>query len=61
MASLPCFLCHKELDLRISKTEKPYFVCEDCGIQIFVRGKKGIKRLEQSLGGMNKRGISRNR
>jgi DNA-directed RNA polymerase subunit RPC12/RpoP len=61
MAFLPCFLCHKQLDLRISKTQKPYFICEECGMQIFVRGKRGIKRLEQLLGGMNKQSISRNR
>lgn len=61
MASLPCFLCHKELDLRISKTEKPYFVCEDCGIQIFVRGKRGIERLQQLLGSISRRRVSRNR
>jgi DNA-directed RNA polymerase subunit RPC12/RpoP len=61
MAFLPCFLCHKQLDLRISKTQKPYFICEECGMQIFVRGKRGIKRLEHLLGGMNKRSISRNR
>jgi DNA-directed RNA polymerase subunit RPC12/RpoP len=49
MTFYPCFLCAEKLDLRISKTEKPYFICEDCGVQIFVRRKKGIKRLYQVL------------
>jgi len=61
MTSLPCFLCRKELDLRISKVKKPYFVCEDCGIQIFVRGKRGIERLQQLLGSMSRRGVYRSR
>jgi DNA-directed RNA polymerase subunit RPC12/RpoP len=59
MAFLPCFLCHKQLDLRISKTEKPYFVCEDCGMQIFVRGKRGIERLQRLLGTVSGRSTSR--
>jgi DNA-directed RNA polymerase subunit RPC12/RpoP len=59
MALLPCFLCHKQLDLRISKTEKPYFVCEDCGMQIFVRGKRGIQRLQKLLGDTSRRSSSR--
>jgi DNA-directed RNA polymerase subunit RPC12/RpoP len=61
MAFLPCFLCRKQLDLRLSKTKKPYFVCEDCGMQIFVRGKRGIERLQQLLGSMSRRKVSRNR
>jgi len=61
MAFLPCFLCHKQLDLRISKTEKPYFVCEDCGMQIFVRGKRGIQRLQKLLGDTSRQSSSRSR
>ena len=44
---LPCFLCESTLGKRTSKNKKPYFVCDDCGIQLFVRGKRGIARLEQ--------------
>jgi len=60
MQHLPCVLCRKGLDKRIDKNRKPYFICDECGMQIFVRGKRGIQRLEQLLGGMNKRRISRN-
>jgi DNA-directed RNA polymerase subunit RPC12/RpoP len=49
MTFYPCFLCAKKLDLRISKSAKPYFVCDDCGVQIFVRRKKGIERLYRLL------------
>lgn len=41
----PCPLCGAGLPIRTSKNKKPYFICNDCGIQLFVRGKIGITRL----------------
>jgi hypothetical protein len=41
----PCFLCGTGLSILVSKTRKPYFICNSCGIQSFVRGKEGISRL----------------
>ncbi len=46
---LPCFLCGNSLETRFSKNKKPYFVCYECGIQLFVRGKSGIRKLEELL------------
>ena len=46
MGSLPCFLCGCKLEKRVSKNSKPYFVCDPCGVQLFVRRKQGIERLE---------------
>jgi hypothetical protein len=46
---LPCFLCGNKLEKRTSKNGKPYFVCDPCGIQFFVRRKQGIERLEKLL------------
>jgi len=43
----PCPVCGVGLEIRFSCNEKPYFVCESCGIQIFVRGKEGIQRLRE--------------
>jgi DNA-directed RNA polymerase subunit RPC12/RpoP len=43
----PCPLCGAGLPILKSKRNKPYCTCNDCGLQIFVRGKKGISRLEQ--------------
>lgn len=40
-----CFLCGNGLDVRASKRNKPYLVCEPCGIQIFIRRQQGIDRL----------------
>jgi len=46
MSFLPCFLCGRKLEKRTSKSEKPYFVCDPCGIQFFVRRKDGMERLD---------------
>jgi len=39
-------LCTRKLEKRTSKRGKPYFVCDFCGIQLFVRRKQGIDRLD---------------
>jgi DNA-directed RNA polymerase subunit RPC12/RpoP len=44
-----CLLCGEELDIRISTKGKPYVVCDACGIQLFVRGAEGIKRLKKKV------------
>jgi hypothetical protein len=46
----PCPVCGVSLGIRIARTEKPYCVCIDCGIQIFFRGKTGISRLNKFVG-----------
>lgn len=46
---IPCPTCHRELEHRMSKKQKPYFVCEPCGVQIFFRLQEGIERLEAAL------------
>jgi hypothetical protein len=43
----PCPMCGVGLPILISKTKKPYFICNSCGIQLFVRGKVGISRLRK--------------
>src|SRR6267154_4952547 len=49
MAVLSCFLCGKELDQRMAKSGKPYFVCDPCGTQFFVRRRQGIEQLNSDL------------
>lgn len=44
--TLGCVLCNKALDKRIDKNGKPYFICDPCGTQFFVRREEGISRLE---------------
>jgi DNA-directed RNA polymerase subunit RPC12/RpoP len=45
MADLPCFLCGKQLNQRTDKNNKPYFICNPCGMQIFIRRELGIQKL----------------
>ena len=49
MQFLPCFLCGARLEKRTDKNGKPYFVCNPCGIQLFVRREHGIKLLDTLL------------
>jgi len=49
MPKIPCFLCSHELRQRKDKNEKPYFICDPCGMQIFVRGRQGIENLGKLL------------
>jgi len=39
----------QELKLRRDKNAKPYAICDVCGVQTFVRGRQGIKNLDQLL------------
>lgn len=43
----PCPICGDGLEIRTSKKDKPYVVCDACGMQLFVRLPKGIRRMEE--------------
>ena len=47
--TFPCPVCGTGLEIRQSRKQKPYCVCDSCGIQIFFRGKTGIRRLQEIL------------
>lgn len=49
MAKIPCFLCSQELPQRKDKNDKPYFICDPCGMQIFVRGRQGMENLTELI------------
>ena len=49
MASIPCCLCGADLEIRSDKHMKPYFICDHCGVQAFVRKQTGIVQLEKLL------------
>jgi len=55
MPKIPCFLCSQELRQREDKNRKPYFVCDPCGVQIFVRGRHGIENLAQLVATLKER------
>ena len=54
MPFLPCLLCGNKLEKRIDKNRKPYFVCDPCGIQLFVRRKRGMDLLEEAFRNLEK-------
>lgn len=58
MQFLPCLLCGKKLQKRTDKHQKPYFVCDPCGIQLFVRRPDGIKRLDELLRSAERHALS---
>jgi hypothetical protein len=43
----PCPVCGNALPICFTKKNKPYTTCLGCGIQIFFRGKTGIRRLTE--------------
>ncbi len=46
MEAIDCILCGDSLEKRTDKNGKPYFVCDPCGTQFFVRRSQGIRKLE---------------
>ncbi len=60
MLKLPCLICGNEVEVRLSKKNKPYLVC-DCGVQVFVRYGKAeqllldkVKKYQKNkVGGQN--------
>jgi DNA-directed RNA polymerase subunit RPC12/RpoP len=55
MSKILCFLCVQELTQRTDKNRKPYFVCDPCGVQIFIRGRQGIKNLSELVATLKER------
>ncbi len=48
-ASFPCPLCNQNLDVRLSKKNKPYVICDYCGLQMFIRKHEGIERFKDMV------------
>lgn len=45
----PCPTCGMALLIKLSRREKPYCICDDCGNQLFFRGRRGIQRLVELI------------
>ena len=45
----PCPICFGMLEVRYSKRSKPYLTCNDCGVQVFIRGKNGIEMFKNLI------------
>ena len=46
---IPCFLCGEILVVKLTKNGKPYFICQQCGLQAFIRCRQGIRTLKRLL------------
>ena len=57
MSVLPCLLCGDDLDQRKDKHQKPYFVCNPCGMQMFVRRAQGAENLQHLIKTLHEREI----
>jgi len=53
----PCPLCARGLDIRETKKDKPYVICDPCGMQLFVRNDTGIALFERLVDGAEERHI----
>ena len=40
----PCPVCGNLCEVRLSKKFKPFFHCDGCVLQVFIRGKSGVNR-----------------
>lgn len=47
--NIPCFLCGDFQKIKLSKNNKPYFICDSCGIQMFIRKSEGVNRLNDLI------------
>ena len=54
MPFIPCILCGSKLEKRVDKNGKPYFICDPCGIQLFVRRKRGMELLNEAFRNLDK-------
>jgi hypothetical protein len=57
MPVLPCWLCGNDLEQRKDKHQKPYFVCNPCGMQMFVRRAQGAENLQRLIRTLQEREI----
>lgn len=48
---LPCPACGTPLQVRPTHNDKPHWICDPCGVQLFVRKEAGIERIVVRLTG----------
>lgn len=53
----PCPVCGQGLRVKETKKDKPYMVCDPCGMQLFVRNAMGISRFERLVTSAEQRDI----
>lgn len=45
----PCPVCTGPREVKITKKDKPYIVCDPCGVQLFVRGPAGVAAFDRLI------------
>ncbi len=45
----PCPVCQEIREVEYTKKSKPYLKCNNCFVQLFVRGKEGIKKFKHLI------------
>ncbi len=43
----PCPVCMQPREIRLTKKDKPYVICDPCGVQVFVRGPAGVAEFDR--------------
>jgi hypothetical protein len=51
IGKIPCFLCGGSVEVKETVKGKPYFICDSCGLQAFIRRAKGEERLRDWMEG----------
>ena len=49
--ALSCPCCGEPMPPRPTQRGKPHYICDPCGVQLFVRRQEGIERLLERHGG----------
>ena len=44
-----CPVCTQPREVRVTKKDKPYLICDPCGVQLFIRGPAGIAEFKRLL------------
>ncbi len=53
----PCPVCTDPREVRVTKKDKPYFICDPCGVQVFIRGPAGIEEFNRLADDANRNGL----
>ena len=56
-AKFPCPVCASLCEVRLSKKDKPYLVCDPCGVQLFIRGPAGIEEFNRLIERADRKGL----
>ncbi|MFC1979134.1 hypothetical protein ACFLVP_04010 [Chloroflexota bacterium] len=46
---IPCWLCGMPVEVRHSKKDKPFLICNNCGVQIFIRYSRAAELLIEKI------------